>query len=232
MKNKYFIRSRISEKKFREIIKYFSVDLTATQIAVLSKTNRKTINKILKQVRKNIAEFCEKESLFKKGEVEMDESYFGARRIRGRRGRGSYGKTIVFGLKQREGKVYTQVIKNCSKNSIIPLINQRIGKSAIVYTDGFKTYDGLVNMGYKRHYRVHHGKNEFAKKEKKNIKNHINGIENFWGLAKVRLSKFRGMNKDTFYLHLKECEFRFNYRNDGLYILLLKIVRNKPLKSS
>ena len=121
MKSKYFIRSRISEKKFREIIKYFSVDLTATQIAILSKTNRKTINKILKQVRKSIAEFCEKESLFKKGEVEMDESYFGARRIRGRRGRGSYGKTIVFGLKQREGKVYTQVIKNCSKNSIIPL---------------------------------------------------------------------------------------------------------------
>ena len=51
MKNKYFNHSRIFEKKFREIIKYFSVDLTATQIAVLSKTNRKTINKILKQVR-------------------------------------------------------------------------------------------------------------------------------------------------------------------------------------
>ena len=39
-------------------------------------------------------------------------------------------------------------------------------------------------------------------------------------LAKVRLSKFRGMNKDTFYLHLKECEFRFNYRKDNLYMLL------------
>ena len=86
-------------------------------------------------------------------------------------------------------------------------------------------------MGYKKHYRVHHGKNEFAKKEKK-IKNHINGIENFWGLAKVRLSKFRGMNKDTFYLHLKECEFRFNYRKNNLYMLLLKIIRNNPLKSS
>ena len=235
MKNKYFIRSRISEAKFREIIKYFSVDLTATQIAALSKTNRKTINKILKEVRKCIACFCEQESIFKNGEVEMDESYFGARRIRGRRGRGSYGKTIVFGLKQREGKVYTQVIKNCSKKVIIPLIDRRISRSAIVYTDGFKTYDGLVNMGYKRHYRVYHGKNEFAKKEKKGkkkIRNHINGIENFWGLAKVRLSKFRGMNKDTFYLHLKECEFRFNYRKDDLYSVLLKMIRNKPLKSS
>ncbi len=231
MKNKYFIRSHISEKKFREIIKLFSVDLTATQIATLSKTNRKTINNILTGIRKNIAVFCEKESPFQKGEIEIDESYFGAKRIRGRRGRGSYGKTIVFGLKQREGKVYTQVIKNCSKKAIIPLINQRISRSVIVYTDGFKTYDGLVNMGYKRHYRVHHGKNEFARREQKNIKNHINGIENFWGLAKVRLSKFRGMNKGTFYLHLKECEFRFNYRKDNLYILLLKMMRNKPLKS-
>ena len=55
-------------------------------------------------------------------------------------------------------------------------------------------------------------KNEFAKKENKRIRNHINGIENFWGSAKVRLSKFRGVNKDTFYLHLKECEFRCKWR--------------------
>ncbi len=145
---------------------------------------------------------------------------------------GLTGKTIVFGLKQRKGKVYTQVIRNCSKKVIIPLINQRISRSAIVYTDGFKTYDGLVDLGYKKHYRVHHGKNEFAKKEKKKIRNHINGIENFWGLAKVRLSKFRGMDKKTFYLHLKECEFRFNHRHDNLYMLLLKIIRNNPLKLS
>ena len=51
MKNKYFIRSRISEKKFREIIKLFSADLTATQIAFLSGVSRPTINKILKQIR-------------------------------------------------------------------------------------------------------------------------------------------------------------------------------------
>ena len=144
------------------------------------------------------------------------------------RGRGSGGKTIVFGLKQRQGKVYTQVIKNCSRAILMPLIQQKINKRATLFTDGFKSYDSLVNIGYQRHYRVHHGKNEFAKKEK-NIRNHINGIENFWGLAKVRLSKFRGMNKRTFYLHLKECEFRFNYRKNNLYELLLKIIKNKPI---
>ena len=111
------------------------------------------------------------------------------------------------------------------------LINKKVNKDTVIFTDKFKTYDSLVDLGYKKHYRVHHGKNEFAKKEKK-IKNHINGIENFWGIAKVRLYKFRGMDKKTFYLHLKECEFRFNHRQDNLYLLLLKIIRNKPLKLS
>ena len=166
MKNKYIIRSRISEKKFREIIHYFSGDLTAQQIAYFSGMSRNCINRILKKIRLRIAELCEKESIFSKGEIEIDESYFGAKRVRGLRGRGSSGKTIVFGLKQRQGKVYTQVIKNCSRAILMPLIQQKINKRSTVFTDGFISYDSLVNIGYKRHYRVHHGKNEFAKKEK------------------------------------------------------------------
>ena len=230
MKNKYYIRSRISEKKFREIVKLFVTDLTAQQIVFLSKVNRKTINKILTGIRKQIACFCEKESYFDKGEIEIDESYFGARRIRGKRRRGARGKTIVFGLKKRDGKVYTQVITNCSKEEILPLIRLKINKEMTLFTDGFKTYDSLVDLGYKRHYRVYHGNNEFSKKAGK-VRNHINGIENFWGIAKVRLSKFRGMDKKTFYLHLKECEFRFNHRQDNLYLLILKMIKNHPLKS-
>ena len=221
-KNRYFIRSRISEKKFREIIKLFAGDLTAIQIALFSGVSRNCVNRIIKQVRIRMAEKCEKESLFDKGEIEMDESYFGAKRVRGKRGRGAVGKTIVFGLKKRGGNVYTQVIRNCSKSEILSLINSKISKETLVFTDGFKTYDSLVDLGYKKHYRVYHGKNEFSKKNGK-IKNHINGIENFWGIAKVRLYKFRGLDKRTFYLHLKECEFRFNHRHENLYMLLLNI---------
>ena len=122
-----------------------------------------------------------KESIFSKGEIEIDESYFGAKRVRGLRGRGSSGKTIVFGLKRRNGKVYTQVIKNCSQShSHASHTARKISKSTTVFTDGFKSYDSLVNIGYQKHYRVYHGKNEFAKTEGA-IKNHINGIENFWG---------------------------------------------------
>ena len=70
--------------------------------------------------------------------------------------------------------------------------------------------------GYK-HYRINHSK-EFANKN-----NHINGIENFWGWSKVRLAKFRGLNRKSFYLHLKECEFRFNYRDQNLYLKILAL---------
>ena len=55
------------------------------------------------------------------------------------------------------------------------------------------------------------------------------GLVNFWSIAKTRLSKYRGISKRTFYLHLKECEFRFNHRDDDLYKLVLKIIRKNPL---
>ena len=84
-----------------------------------------------------------------------------------------------------------------------------------------------VTDGYKKHFRVKHGDNEFADGQ-----NHINGIENFWGLCKVRLVKFRGVHKHTFFLHIKECEFRYNYRNKNIYLTLLRNLRNKPIKLS
>ena len=102
----------------------------------------KIVNEIpIKNIRIRIAESCEKESPFEKVEIEMDESYFGARRVRGRKGRGAFGKTIVFSLKKRKGNVYTQVIKNGSKTEILPLISLKTSKKARVFTDGFKTYD-------------------------------------------------------------------------------------------
>ena len=227
MNNKYINRSHISEPKTREIIRYFVCDIEASKISELTGLSRNTINTILKAIRKRIAAICEKESPFEQGSIELDESYFGARRVRGIRGRGARGKQIVFGLIKRGGKVYTQVVSNCSAQELYPIIKARVSQESTIYTDGYRTYDGLVNFGYRRHHRVKHGENEFA-----NGHAHINGIENFWGLAKTRLSRFRGISKNTFYLHLKECEFRFNYRQKDIYKFLLREFRNQPLNLS
>ena len=217
---KQFQRARISRAKFRQILKLFALDLTATQIAVLTGLNRNTVNRYLKLIRSAIAQHCQRESPFS-GDVELDESYFGARRVRGKRGRGARGKTIVFGIYKRNGRVYTQIIPNCRKASIQAIIRGKVDLTSTIHTDGFRSYDGIVHMGYRKHYRVQHGNDEFVRGTA-----HINGIEGFWGLAKTRLVKFKGMSRSTFYLHLKECEFRFNHRDEDLYQLLLKITRS------
>jgi len=101
MKNKYIKVSHISEPKFREIVKLFSEDLNATQIAHLTNLNHNTINRYLMLFRERIVKLCEKDSPLS-GEVEVDKFYFGASRVRAKRGRGARGKTIVFGLLKRE----------------------------------------------------------------------------------------------------------------------------------
>ena len=221
--NKYKKRSRISDAKFRQILKLFCVDLNASQIAELTSLNRNTVNSYLRTFRLRIAEICETQSPYS-GEVEVDESWFGARRIKGKRGRGAYGKTIVFGIFKRDGMVYTEIVPDCSKKTLQAVIRGRVELESVIHSDGWRGYNGLVDLGYAKHLRVDHGRNEFTRG-----RSHINGIEGFWGFAKSRLSRFRGMHKSTFYLHLKECEFRYNNRNKDMYELMLKEFRKEPL---
>ncbi|BAV94577.1 transposase [Ichthyobacterium seriolicida] len=96
------------------ILRLSHLDIQAKKVSKLTDVNRYTINKIFDRLRLLIAQKCEEESLFNQGEIELDESYFGAKRARGKRGRGSGGKVPVFGMLKREGKVYTQIVKNCS----------------------------------------------------------------------------------------------------------------------
>ena len=221
MKNKYLNRAHISERKFREILRYFSEDETATKTAKYSNVNRKTVNRLFYKIRLRIAEISVA-STPELGEFEVDESYFGARRVRGKRGRGAAGKTPVFGILKRDGKVFVNVVKNCKKEQLLPIIEGKVLEGSTIYSDGWKSYDGLILNGYD-HYRVYHSKDEFARG-----KAHVNGIESFWSFTKRRLAKFNGLTDDMFNLHLKESEFRWNHR-DEIYAILLKEFRKNPL---
>ena len=149
-------------------------------------------------------------------------AFFGARRVKGRRGRGAYGKTVVFGIFERHGHVYTEIVSDCSKPTLQGIIRGRVDARTVINSDGWRGYNGLVDLGY-GHVRVDHGKDEFTKGTV-----HINGIEGFWGLAKVRLAKFKGLPRHTFHLHLKETEWRYNHRQTNKYQTLLQYLRGKP----
>ncbi len=89
------------------------------------------------------------------GEVELDESYFGGVR-KGKRGRGAAGKTAVFGILKRNGKVYTIVLADTKQTTLTPVIKRNIKPDSFVYSNEspltnnrprvFKPYYNLKNL--------------------------------------------------------------------------------------
>jgi transposase len=111
MKSKYVKATHIFERKARELIRLFSLDAEAKKTAELAGVSRQTISRFYNTFRQRVAELCEAESPFINGNIELDESYFGVRRVRGKRGRGAKGKAPVFGMLKRGGKFIPKLPK-------------------------------------------------------------------------------------------------------------------------
>jgi len=197
--NRYVRRSKISEAKFRELVRYFSLDLDAHKIAALTRLNRNTVNRYLLRIRERIAEHCEAAS-----PVEG----IGAG---GNGDAGARGRTPVIGIFQRGGSIYTGFV--LEGNGTSKPGNGRAEPDDILRPDAWRGYDGLSGE---------------AERPLPGDRNPA-GIRTFRSYARRRLAKFRGVPGSTFYLHLKECEFRFNYRNRSVYLVVLKLLREKPL---
>jgi transposase-like protein len=227
-KNRYLFRGRISERKFRDLLRLFAMDITADRAASLTGVHHNTALAIYRLLRERMAELAERDCPFR-GVVELDESYFGPTRTRGHRGRGNPRKVPVFGILERGGRVHCQIVKNCSKATLLAIIEGRVELSAEVTTDGFRSYDGLVEAGFSRHHRI----NKYYDRDHTVFSEngvHINGIESFWSYAKRRHQKFNGLRRSAFPTFLKETEFRFNTRDQDLYKILLTSCRMKPLR--
>lgn len=194
--------SKLSHYQSNRLLDHFVARVPARTAAELVGVNRCSAILFYHRLRKIIAWHIEQEWAFA-GEIEVDESYFGGRR-KGRRGRGAAGKTSVFGILQRGGKVYTKVIPDAKTETLLPIIRNHVVPDSIVYTDYFRSYNALDISEFK-HFRINH-RETFVDHQ-----NHINGIENFWNQAKRHLRKYNDIPKSHFPLYLKECEWRFNY---------------------
>jgi len=206
-------KSRLSKQKQERLIEHFVAGTTARTASSLVDVNKSTATFYFHRLRQLIYDSLETDTFFT-GEVEVDESYFGGRR-KGQRGRGAVGKTPVFGILKRGGKVYTKIIPDARSETLMPIMQEKIAPDSIVYTDTFRSYN-VLDVSEFKHYRINHSK-LFANKG-----NHINGIENFWNQAKRHLRKFNGIPKEHFHLFLKECEWRFNNPDPKEQLMLLK----------
>ena len=140
--NRYCKYNEISEVKFRYLLRLFALDLTASDAARLTGLSVRSVNEGYLRLRRRLQTWCPVLAELN-GAVELDESYFGPRRMRGKRGRGAGGKTIVFGLFKRGGQVYAEIVPDCSKKTLQAIIRGKIDAAAMVNTDGWRGYDGL-----------------------------------------------------------------------------------------
>lgn len=220
-----FRNSKLSRYRVGKIAECFCIDIEASKTAQLLKLNRKTVNRYFMAFRKPIFARQQAEKALFVGVVEADESYFGPNRVRGRPGPRKHGrgtsKQPVFGIYERNGRVYTEIVPNTSAKVLRQIIKGKVSPDSILHTDAWRGYSGLVHMGYDRHIRID-----------KTIsfawhKVHINGIEAFWSFTKRRLAKFNGV-KTHFNLHLKECEWRYNKTSGQLLQELRDMIRSNP----
>ncbi|MFT3746792.1 MAG: hypothetical protein QM768_00675 [Agriterribacter sp.] len=211
MKNKLLKGAHLSERKCREIVQLFCEDVTATQIAEISGVSRVTVNNYFKLIRNYIAVHCEKKA---------DLSYINDEILNPDNNlsdeRSYYGFSINY------GKVYTQWLKNINDNTLKLFINGEPGSLAGI-SPSYQKFQVIADCNAWRLYwlPVSPGSNA---SELSNVSFEINS---FWEHTKGRLHKFRGMNKNTLSLHIKECEFRYNYRNHELFPVLMQII-NTP----
>ncbi|MEM6694708.1 MAG: IS1595 family transposase [Pseudomonadota bacterium] len=210
-------KNGLSRYRRLKLVEAFCADLTASQSAALLGLNRNTVNRYYRLFRARI--HAHQLSLKEKmaGSVEVDESYFGPARPRGqyaprKRGRGS-SKQPVFGILERDGRVFTEIVPDVKKKTLQRIIRGQVALDATIISDGWQAYNGLVDVGYDAHLRLtkyYDGPTRFADGDV-----HINGIEAFWSFTKRRLAKFNGVSKN-FELHLKECEWRWREDRDTL----------------
>ena len=110
------------------------------------------------------------------GEVEVDETYMGGKKKKHIKGRGSVGKTIVAGVKERKtGKIKAHVIPNIKKTTLHPFIKRNVAADTTVYTDDLRSYHGIPF----KHSTVAHSVGEYVRERA-----HTNGIESFWNSIK------------------------------------------------
>jgi len=205
-----FERSRTSLQKWFYAMYLFTTTrngVAAKELQRQLSVTYKTAWRMGHQIRKHMTKVDGEPPLT--GHVEVDETYVGGKRpkIKGFTGRSAKGKTVVFGILERGGELYTSVVPSASGKSLIPHIVAQVPKGTRISSDEWAPYRVLSKLGY-IHETVDHRAKEYARGDV-----HVNTLESFWAILKRSI---RGTHIHVSRQHLPkylgEFEFRYNLR--------------------
>ena len=161
----------------------------------------KTAWRIGHELRKYIARVDGDDGL--SGHVEVDETMIGGRRKGGKRRRGAPGKTLVFGMVEREGNMITRVVQNIRRKTLEAHILENVAHGSRISSDELASYAKLARHGY-THRTVNHSAEEWARGN-----THVNTAEGYWSRLK---NSIKGTHVHVSAKHLPKYLAEFEYR--------------------
>jgi transposase-like protein len=143
------------------------------------------------------------------GAVEVDETYVGAARRGGKRGRGAPGKVLVAGAVEvrgrGSGRIRLAAIPSAAEASMGHFVRASIQPGSRVFTDGWRSYGLLDALGY-----VHEPEKSAAKRNPTGILPRIHRV--FSNLKTWLAGTHHGVDPHYLPRYLREFEYRFNRR--------------------
>lgn len=146
------------------------------------------------------------------GHVEIDEMFFGGRMPKSV-GKPRDNKTVVVGLKQREGRMVTEIAPDTTTKTLRRIVLDNVTPGTTVSTDEHHGYRLLTGADY-RHGSVNHHRKEWARVDPETgVNHHVAHVETFWGLFKrsVRSTHIH-ISEKHMQSYLDEFTFRANHR--------------------
>jgi len=206
--------SRLSENQWKKIIEWFLLERSGLWTARQMGLGKNLVYRAFNQIRKLC--LVDVPEIFS-GIVEVDETYLGGQKknkrksqlLREPESKRGFGTTKqpVFGILARSGKVFAKLVDNTEARDLIPIIQKKVKRGTKICSDTWRAYTGLATKGY-LHRTLEHGEKEYVRG-----KNHINGLEGFFGYLKRKLAAKGGVRRKYLHLFLGEYVWRYNYRN-------------------
>jgi len=147
-----------------------------------------------------------------KGHVEIDEHFSGGRMPRSE-GKPLDNKTIILGMKERGGRMITEVIPDTTTATLRAAVLMNVQPDTTISTDEHHGYR-LLNDSEYQHGSVNHNKEEWAKTDPETgVRHHVAHVESFWRLFKYSV-KSTHIHVSAKYMqrYLDEFTFRANHR--------------------